>query len=34
MAAAGFKDVKPLEFPYNPPGWTVEGRDGILKKPF
>jgi len=25
---------KPLEFPYQPPGWTVEGRDGVLKTRF
>ena len=21
------------EFPYDPPGWTIEGRDGILAEP-
>lgn len=34
MAAAGFADSKPLEYPLAPPGWTVEGRDGILEQPF
>ena len=33
-AAAGFADEKDLEYPYNPPSWTVEGRDGILAEPF
>ncbi len=33
-AAAGFADEKPLEYPYNPPGWTIEGRDGVLTQPF
>lgn len=33
-AASGFAEKKELEYPYNPPGWTVEGRDGILEKPF
>ena len=33
-AAAGFADEKPLEYPFNPPGWTVEGRDGLLAEPF
>lgn len=32
--AAGFADVKELEYPYNPPSWTIEGRDGILAEPF
>jgi D-galactarolactone cycloisomerase len=34
MAASGFADEKPLEYPYNPPGWTIEGRDGVLREPF
>lgn len=33
-AAGGFADVKELEYPYNPPSWTVEGRDGVLAEPF
>lgn len=33
-AASGFGDVKPLEYPYNPPGWTIEARDAILEEPF
>lgn len=32
--AAGFADEKELEYPYNPPSWTIEGRDGILAEPF
>ncbi|MBW2457298.1 MAG: mandelate racemase/muconate lactonizing enzyme family protein [Deltaproteobacteria bacterium] len=32
--AAGFADQKPLEYPFNPPGWTVEARDAILEEPF
>ncbi|MBU2552201.1 MAG: mandelate racemase/muconate lactonizing enzyme family protein [Proteobacteria bacterium] len=34
MAAGGFADEKELEYPYNPPGWVVESRDGILEQPF
>jgi L-alanine-DL-glutamate epimerase-like enolase superfamily enzyme len=34
MAASGFAEEKALEYPYNPPGWTVEARDGILSQPF
>jgi len=34
MAASGFADVKQLEYPINPPGWTVEARDAILETPF
>lgn len=34
MAAGGFAEAKPLEYPYNPPSWTVEGRDGVLAEPF
>lgn len=34
LLASGFNGVKPLEYPINPPSWTVEKRDGILKKPF
>jgi L-alanine-DL-glutamate epimerase-like enolase superfamily enzyme len=30
--AAGPRD-HPLEFPYEPPGWVPEARDGILKEP-
>jgi len=33
-AAAGFADLKELEYPYNPPSWTIEGRDGVLAEPF
>ena len=31
---SGFNGLKPLEFPINPPSWTIEKRDGILKRPF
>jgi L-alanine-DL-glutamate epimerase-like enolase superfamily enzyme len=34
VGAAGFADEKALEYPYAPPGWTIEGRDGILEQPF
>jgi L-alanine-DL-glutamate epimerase-like enolase superfamily enzyme len=34
LLASGFNGTKPLEYPINPPSWTVEKRDGILKKPF
>jgi D-galactarolactone cycloisomerase len=34
FAASGFVGEKPLEYPLNPPGWTIEGRDGVLATPF
>lgn len=34
MAASGFADEKELEFPFDPPGWTPEGRDAMLEEPF
>lgn len=34
LLASGFNGIKPLEYPINPPSWTVQKRDGILKKPF
>ncbi|MBI9075922.1 MAG: mandelate racemase/muconate lactonizing enzyme family protein [Desulfatibacillum sp.] len=34
MAASGFADKKALEYPYAPPGWVIEARDGILETPF
>jgi L-alanine-DL-glutamate epimerase-like enolase superfamily enzyme len=34
MAASGFADEKEIEYPFNPPSWTVEGRDGLLDSPF
>ena len=34
MAASGFADKKALEYPYAPPGWVVQARDGILEEPF
>lgn len=34
MAASGFAEEKELEYPFSPPGWTIEGRDAILEEPF
>jgi L-alanine-DL-glutamate epimerase-like enolase superfamily enzyme len=34
FCASGFTKDKELEFPFNPPGWTVEGRDGVLAHAF
>jgi D-galactarolactone cycloisomerase len=34
LAASGFEMETELEYPINPPGWTVEARDGVLEKPF
>ncbi len=34
FAASGFASEKALEYPYNPPSWTVEARDGVLLTPF
>jgi D-galactarolactone cycloisomerase len=34
MAASGFADHKEFEYPFSPPGWTVEARDRILETPF
>jgi D-galactarolactone cycloisomerase len=34
FAASGFVGKKELEYPLNPPGWTVDRRDGLLTKPF
>ena len=34
LLASGFNGTKPLEYPLNPPSWTVEKRDGILKEPY
>lgn len=34
LLASGFNGIKPLEYPINPPSWTIEKRDGILRKPF
>lgn len=34
MLASGFADQKPLEYPLNPPSWTVEKRDALLSTPF
>lgn len=32
--ASGFTESKPLEYPLNPPSWTVPKRDGLLAQPF
>jgi len=32
--ASGFAGEKELEYPINPPGWTIEARDRILETPF
>ncbi len=34
FAASGFAEHKALEYPFNPPSWTVEARDGGLTTPF
>jgi L-alanine-DL-glutamate epimerase-like enolase superfamily enzyme len=34
MAASGFHEVKDLEYPYDPPGWTAEARDSMLERSF
>ena len=34
MAASGFADKMELEYPINPPGWTVEVRARILERTF
>ncbi len=34
MAAAGDRADGLLEYPLNPPSWTVAARDGILRQPF
>ncbi len=34
MLASGFADTMHLEYPINPPSWTVEKRDAILTEPF
>ncbi|MBN9019143.1 MAG: mandelate racemase/muconate lactonizing enzyme family protein [Rhizobiales bacterium] len=34
MAASGFAGEMPFEFPYCPPGWTIEARDALLEAPW
>lgn len=34
MAACGFADEMPYEYPLSPPGWMPEGRDAILARPW
>ena len=34
FAATPHREKKFLEYPYNPPGWLPEGRDGLLMEPF
>jgi L-alanine-DL-glutamate epimerase-like enolase superfamily enzyme len=33
MAASGFASKYPFEYPYSPPGWTLEARDALLTHP-
>lgn len=33
-AASGFADEMDFEYPYNPPGWTLEARDAMLQEPW
>jgi L-alanine-DL-glutamate epimerase-like enolase superfamily enzyme len=33
-AASPFRDETSLEYPYDPPGWVPEARDGILEAPW
>ncbi len=33
-ACSKHRDIKLLEYPYDLPGWTVEGRDGVLREPW
>ncbi|MBL8582298.1 MAG: hypothetical protein JNL61_08740, partial [Rhizobiaceae bacterium] len=33
MAASGFAKEYPFEYPYCPPGWTLEARDALLARP-
>ena len=34
FGAYAHRDQKRLEYPYDPPGWTPEGRDGVLCQPW
>ncbi len=34
MAASGFAQHHPYEYPLSPPGWTVEARDAVLAEPW
>lgn len=34
MAASGFQHEMDFEYPYNPPGWTLEVRDAVLQQPW
>ena len=34
MAASGFANEMPYEYPLSPPGWTVEARDALLTEPW
>jgi D-galactarolactone cycloisomerase len=34
FAASGYASERLLEYPYDPPGWTPEGRDAMLVEPF
>jgi D-galactarolactone cycloisomerase len=34
MAASGFAQEMPYEYPLSPPGWTIEARDALLTEPW
>lgn len=34
MLASGFADTMHMEYPLNPPSWTIPKRDGLLTEPF
>ena len=34
MAAFGFAQDLPYEYPLSPPGWTIEARDALLTEPW
>ena len=34
MAASGFANELPYEYPLSPPGWTVAARDALLTEPW
>lgn len=34
FGAYSHRDQKRLEYPYDPPGWTPAGRDGLLREPW
>jgi L-alanine-DL-glutamate epimerase-like enolase superfamily enzyme len=34
LLASGFANEQPFEYPYSPPGWTIEARDALLTTPW